>query len=500
MSERSLPWEQLTGPVSGLPTDEPHRIDVQREAIPLIFVPGVMGSRLRRAGSNATGRRTEHGFDLPDLRWDPGDSGFLWELLRSSAAKRKMLVIGPQFDPGYLEVDDANPVGDGFQGLFSAYRGFLRTLRTRDWGALGKLFVFPVYGFGYNWTDDNRNSGRRLAARIDEVIAEARSVVGRCEKVILISHSMGGLVSRAASELSGAQGKILGIVHGVQPVTGSAAAYWRIKAGFEGFGGASYVLGSNGRETTPILANSPGGLELLPNAHYRTEAGARQWLTVRNGADTLVALPRADPYEEIYRVPAVVSPPAGSGASGNAYWGLVDPDLLTPEVVPATPGGTRSANDDLADAMSPAGTAAWSSYTALLDKAKSFHGSLGVRHHPNTFTFWGTGHASAGTIRMNVTSNWVRSESYPTRGFRGFFRDAEGSSMQAVLADPAGPGDGTVPVSSGRALADAAREAPGDAAIAVEHQPAYEDPAAQRYTVRAVLALVRKHYRAQTGR
>ena len=72
--------------------------------------------------------------------------------------------------------------------------------------------------------------------------------------------------------------------------------------------------------------------------------------------------------------------------------------------------------------------------------------------------------------------------------------------MQAVLADPAGPGDGTVPVSSGRALADAAREAPGDAAIAVEHQPAYEDPAAQRYTVRAVLALVRKHYRARTGR
>jgi len=307
-------------------------------------------------------------------------------------------------------------------------------------------------------------------------------------------------VSRAASELSGAQGKILGIVHGVQPVTGSAAAYWRIKAGFEGFGGASYVLGSNGRETTPILANSPGGLQLLPNMHYRTETGSRQWLTVRSGDDRLLELPLADPYEEIYREPARVAPPPGSGASGNAYWRLVDPDLLTPEVVAATPGGTGGGNDDLAEQMSPASTAAWNSYIEQLDKAKSFHGSLGVRGHPNTFTFWGTGHASAGTIRLNVTSNWVREESYPTRGFRGFFRDAEGSSMQAVLADPAGPGDGTVPVSSGRRLADPAREAPGDAAIAVEHQPAYEAPAAQAYTVRAVLALVRRHYKARTGR
>ena len=29
------------------------------------------------------------------------------------------------------------------------YRGFLKELRTCEWGELLKCFVFPVYGFGY---------------------------------------------------------------------------------------------------------------------------------------------------------------------------------------------------------------------------------------------------------------------------------------------------------------------------------------------------------------
>src|SRR5450759_2344349 len=118
---------------------------------------------------------------------------------------------------------------------------FLKPLKKHDWGDLGRIFEFPVYAVGYNWTESAGTAGEKLAARITEIIAEANDIVGFCEKVILISHSMGGLVSRWASEKAGAAGSILGIVHGVQPITGAPVAYWRIKAGFENFGPTSWT-------------------------------------------------------------------------------------------------------------------------------------------------------------------------------------------------------------------------------------------------------------------
>src|SRR5205823_14044804 len=123
------------------------------------------------------------------------------------------------------------------------------------------------------------NSGKKLAVRIKEIITEASEITGLCEKVILITHSMGGLVARWASEKAGAKASILGIIHGVQPVTGAAAAYWRIKAGFEGTGPTSRVLGHSAHEVTPILGNIPGGLQLLPNKLYETNGQAKSWLT-----------------------------------------------------------------------------------------------------------------------------------------------------------------------------------------------------------------------------
>jgi len=499
MSWLERDWESMHAAITGLATDELHTVEVAREAIPLIFVPGIMGSRLRRSGTNGTGRGSDGGFGLPNLRWDPADKSLMAELLTMSAAKRKMLIIGPSFDPDYLEVDNASPVGDGFRGLFADYRGFLESLRDRDWGPLSKLFEFPVYGFGYNWTHDNRMSGARLAARIDEIIAEARAVVGRCEKVILITHSMGGLVSRAASQLSGAAGKILGIVHGVQPVTGSGATYWRMKAGFEGSYGVSYALGSNGMMTTPILCNSPGGLELLPTKRYRTSNGGTKWLDVPLPSGHRLELPESDPYEEIYRVKAEVQIPPGSvGASKNTFWGLVDPRLLVPESVPATEADSVGPNDTLADKLEM--NDAWLDYLDLLDKAESFHDALGLSQHPNTFTFWGGSSKSVERVHMVAETVAVDWHPYQTQGFYGYFANSWGAVCRAVIQPPSQWGDGTVPSVSGSALARKGRAAPGDVSLKIGHQPAYEDAGAQAFTVRAILALCRMHMTAKAVR
>ena len=74
----------------------------------------------------------------------------------------------------------------------------------------------PVHVFGYNWTGSNDDAGKQLAAYIEEVIAFYKCQGRICEHVILITHSMGGLVARSACKLHGAESKVLGVVHGVQ--------------------------------------------------------------------------------------------------------------------------------------------------------------------------------------------------------------------------------------------------------------------------------------------
>jgi hypothetical protein len=98
-----------------------------------------------------------------------------------------------------------------------------------------------------------------------------------------------------------------------------------------------------------------------------------------------------------------------------------------------------------------------------------------------------------------VESNWVRSDPYPVRGFRGFFTNAEGKSMQAVLQDPVrdgdkGDGDGTVVRSSAQKLDDPGKPAPGDRAVDVEHQPAYENADVQTFAMDAIIALCKMRY------
>jgi hypothetical protein len=490
-SAKRIKWWELGESISGLPVDDDHEIQVQREAIPLVFVPGIMGSRLRRTGTKSEGKGAD---GLPNMRWDPSSATWMLKYVSNTpGAVRKRLLIGDTFNPAFLEPANANPVGDGFNALMKDYhKKYLTPLKAHDWGPLAKFFDFPVFAVGYNWTDSAENSGAMLAHRIEQIIAEARRVVGLCEKVIVITHSMGGLVTRAASELNGASASILGIVHGVQPVTGTPAAYWRVKAGFEGFGMSSRVLGNSGRTVTPVLGNIPGGLQLLPNKSHRTNAGSREWLTVTHRGKTLIALPKADPYREIYRVKAMVRPKAWEKPSTNPYWALIDPDLLDPGTVTTPASNRRDRMDQASTSSDP-----WSRFETVLDIAERFHDALGMRAHGNTFNVAGIGHSTADVIEMRVESNLIRSDPYPIRGFRGFHTNDTGNSMQAVLQNPAGDGDGTVARSSASALDAANKRPPGDRSVRVEHQPAYEDSNVSGFAAEAIVTLCSMHYESR---
>ncbi|MFY9269184.1 MAG: alpha/beta hydrolase, partial [Candidatus Manganitrophaceae bacterium] len=238
------------------------------------------------------------------------------------------------------------------------------------------------------WTASNDDSGKKLAAYINDVIAIYKNAGRLCEKVILITHSMGGLVARSACKSHGAESKVLEILHGVQPATGAPSAYWRMKAGFERPSGspagrvwdwlkvyqmvrhhlkgypAAWTLGTDGEEVTALLGNMPGGLELLPNKRYVDNQGKKEWLTFPDEEGKEVRLPQGNTYKEIYLAQEV-------------FYRLVNPEWLDP--------GKREKT------VMPSKKSSWQKYKTYLSEAEQFHDRLGDYVHPLTYQFCSTG-------------------------------------------------------------------------------------------------------------
>lgn len=206
-----------------------------------------------------------------------------------------------------------------------------------EWLKKAVDYQYPVYACGYNWLRDNSESGNRyhpksvefleskygvntlfgpsdLNSRIDHALKECKA-----EQFLIVSHSMGGLVTRAyakqatgdAPENTKNGDKLCGIFHGVMPATGAPAFYKRLKAGFgdepnpcnwklyDYINPLSYVkmgltslkdgavaklLGSTARETSPILLNAPGAMQLMPWPNYRPLRGSSVAETAQKAA------------------------------------------------------------------------------------------------------------------------------------------------------------------------------------------------------------------------
>jgi hypothetical protein len=180
----------------------------------------------------------------------------------------------------------------------------LKALLEKEHIAAVSGYWFPVHAMGYNWLESNADSAKKMSVRIRALIKKYKDQGYECDQVILMTHSMGGLVARALihPKFGGLVSEVLGIVHGAMPATGAPAAYKRMRCGFEeAYGGldpAPKVLGNFGSEVTAVLANAQGGLELLPSRAY-----GNGWLEIRQKGILLHSLPKsADPYNEIYKL------------------------------------------------------------------------------------------------------------------------------------------------------------------------------------------------------
>jgi pimeloyl-ACP methyl ester carboxylesterase len=278
--------------------------------IPVIFIPGIMGSRLRLPGG---------------LDWNPDSvPNFVKWATRPADDRRRDLGVGfrPRVDVSTQFNSNASSAINGNADLAAiasnvAGAGADPVAFYSDRGWAGVIWRFygdglialettlnnaspppnPVYAFGYDWRQPNTITGAALASFIDTVLAKEGA-----NQVALVTHSMGGLVARAASLLPGVPAKVTGVVHSAQPSAGAVVAYRRFKTGcIAPLDGTTLptnvnliafatrlmlrcILGDSPSEYAGMTAGVPSVAELMPN----------QVFGQLNGGDWLITAPVTD--------------------------------------------------------------------------------------------------------------------------------------------------------------------------------------------------------------
>ena len=242
-----------------------------------------------------------------------------------------------------------------------------------------KAFHFPVYAMGYNWLQSSEDGAKIVSGKLDVI---KKALGGRFHKFIVVTHSMGGLLTRRLVQL---RDDIAGVVHGVMPAEGAAAAYRRIVTGSGDVGAIpAYVLGKNTEHVTAVLANAPGGLELLPSKAYNK---GKPWLYLKgsglmNGKDlqtNVVSLPQSDPYGEIYKADGV-------------WWEMVKAELIDPANIVKNNNPGKKVKDV---------------YFKKIEKVKEFHDLISNKYHPCTYANYGHDpkYSSFGTLTWTLDQN-----------------------------------------------------------------------------------------------
>lgn len=346
-------------------------------------------------------------------------------------------------------------------------------------------YYYPVYACGYNWLASCEESAQRLRDRIKHIIDFWRNRRRECQQVILVTHSMGGLVARACAKEIPEQ--ILGVIHGVMPALGAPACYRRIACGTEKWSPSNgkfdnikaehiaEILGEHPRDTMAVLATSPGALQLLPNHLY-----PQPWLHVSlvskvNNKDTprdVVHLPAGNPYD-MYR-------------DTQSWYRLVDPAL-------ADPAQKYNEEAEVVDAIRKA-----------INSAERFHREvLDTYYHPDTYAFYGAdpSHMSFGAVRW-VARDPGAGAVFTESNVRGAARTGYGSAggrtvrvegrtnLYFVPARQDVAGDGTVPHQSGAGPRGKVRRLFDIRGI--DHQGVFNDEAVLMLTRHLIVKLVQK--------
>ncbi len=468
--------------------------------VPIIFVPGVMGSRVQimsgrtwdpdsttarlmwLSATDASRQKTRralraHGASggppptpgkvMTDWGSGPGKAICSNDRCRAIGA----YATGAPADDASATGQDPDAIGGYATGMqdeaIAAYYATTRNWASVAWGFYGDLLIFleatlnkdrddpafPVYACGYDWRKCALESGAEVAKFIEDIVSKYSAVAS---DAIVITHSMGGLVSRAALVAEpGVVSKIRGIIHGLQPSLGAVTCYRRF------FTGASppadreakaadkvlnRIMGMEPAQFGYNMSGLPGPLELLPNHMFSTYFGGN-WI---EGLDSSFDL------SAIY---GVYARPSAPGIAGIVAWGE--------ETV-----GTREQKKD---------HTVRADFVANLAVAKSFHESLETVAHPRTYVLYSTGLRTDHSLAfLNLNGSISSPGDRPKVRWRPSESGDDLTDLWTeVTYRRTNEGDGTVPAASAQcpALSPAALPpTPEAAAKALEHSAAYADP------------------------
>lgn len=493
--------------------------------IPVIVLPGIMGSNLR--ATTDPHKPANKALKPGEAAWRP-PNGSVDGLKEAGTWKKRIPKLRQQIlDPDTLEVDDSGPIARtlnpdvafddavlkerGWGQIHHSSYGLLlvelevhlnsvfrqlgtgalpkdRWIYVGKWsrklwnvqnnsGATAKLtdeelkkfaqYHYPVYALGYNWLQSNEMSADRLEKRIEEIIKFWIDRKQQCTQVILVTHSMGGLVARACAKRI--PDKVLGIVHGVMPALGAPVCYRRIACGTEPgdliANKFAEIAGRTEADTTAVMATTAGPLELLPNNLY-----PKPWLhtTFENGEGKRLAhlsLPKGNVYD-MYRDTA-------------PWYRMIDPTLADPAEKFKNPS-------QVAEKIKNA-----------IDQAERFHTTvLGDYYHPNSYAFyggdashpsftsckWQAAKGSAALAPAILASGTVVSRNDEEGGRTVTFSNGATIYFKHSIQD--GPGDGTVPQQSGIGPANGVRQIFRTSGY--DHQGSYTDASMLALTLQLI--------------
>jgi hypothetical protein len=415
---------------------------------PIIFVPGVMGSRFTTTAS--------------ERAWDPDDTGAmaLWISHREEAVQRNKLALSVSRTsavvishfPSTAELTDGNAhsllLNEAIDRLVAATEGKdklgeLERAKTitefyaeRGWAGVswafyGALLMYletnlnpdpkhphcPVYAFGYDWRQSNAISGAQLSSFVSSVLAKNPSA----KSVIVVTHSMGGLVTRGALAYDSAvAAKIRGVVHCLQPSNGAVACYRRFYTGatapldpvteFIPDNVLQNILGPTSAAFAYNMSDCDGPLELLPNHVYQKYYGSGKWLAG--------IYPESD-LANIYEIYSSMDPP-----------GLA--------------GFVKKGQDDLGTDAEKNGDSVVKRFVTRMTSAKGFHGTVETVAHPHTYALYSTGRSTDDSIEFLAPDYQLppQADRWSIYGGPVEFIDTQRKIIYRQKADG---GDGTVP-------------------------------------------------------
>ena len=180
----------------------------------IVLVPGILGSELQRGGK---------------LIWGVGINPLI-SIAQAGSLDMQELRLGPPTDPPVVATSlfPTTTIVPGFWKV-DGYTEVRRAL-------LGQLELSErknYFEFAYDWRLDNRVAARQLVARGREWLGAWReSTKNKDAKLVIVAHSMGGLVARYACEVLGLRKDVQAVFTMGTPYQGSYKCLERLVNGF----------------------------------------------------------------------------------------------------------------------------------------------------------------------------------------------------------------------------------------------------------------------------